>query len=50
VGPTLSRLHVGLYRVLYEISEQEIRVRRVDRLRWLRVLGSGAAGAGESRA
>jgi mRNA interferase RelE/StbE len=32
-GPTMSRLHVGLYRVLYEISEEEIRVRRVDRLR-----------------
>jgi mRNA interferase RelE/StbE len=32
-GATMSRLHVGPYRVLYEIREDEIRVRRVDRLR-----------------
>jgi len=28
-----GRLHVGQYRVLYEIGEDEIRVRRIDRLR-----------------
>jgi mRNA interferase RelE/StbE len=32
-GPRMSRLHVGPYRVLHEISEEEIRVRRIDRLR-----------------
>ena len=32
-GPMMSRLHIGPYRVLYEISQEEIRVRRVDRLR-----------------
>jgi mRNA interferase RelE/StbE len=32
-GPTISRLQVGLYRVLYEIREEEIRVRRIDRRR-----------------
>jgi mRNA interferase RelE/StbE len=32
-GQAMSRLHFGPYRVLYEIHEKEIRVRRVDRLR-----------------
>lgn len=32
-GQAMSRLHVGPYRVLYEIREEEIRIRRVDRLR-----------------
>jgi mRNA interferase RelE/StbE len=32
-GQAMCRLHVGPYRVLYEIGEEEIRVRRVDRLR-----------------
>jgi mRNA interferase RelE/StbE len=31
-GPVLSRLHVGRYRVLYEIGEATIWVRRVDRV------------------
>jgi mRNA interferase RelE/StbE len=32
-GPAISRLHVGPYRVLYEIGETTIWVRRVDRVR-----------------
>jgi hypothetical protein len=32
-GPVMSRLHVGPYRVLYEIDETTIWVRRVDRVR-----------------
>ncbi len=31
-GPVLRRLHVGPYRVLYEIGDTTIWVRRVDRL------------------
>lgn len=31
-GPAVSRLHVGSYRVLYEIGETTIWVRRVDRV------------------
>jgi len=31
-GPVISRLHVGPYRVLYEIDETTIWVRRVDRV------------------
>jgi mRNA interferase RelE/StbE len=31
-GPAMSRLHVGSYRVLYEIGETTIWVRRVDRV------------------
>jgi mRNA interferase RelE/StbE len=31
-GPVMSRLHVGPYRVLYEIGESTIWVRRVDRV------------------
>jgi mRNA interferase RelE/StbE len=29
-GPVVSRLHVGPYRVLYEVGESTIWVRRVD--------------------
>jgi mRNA-degrading endonuclease RelE of RelBE toxin-antitoxin system len=29
----MSRLHIGPYRVLYEIDETKIRVRHVDRVR-----------------
>jgi mRNA-degrading endonuclease RelE of RelBE toxin-antitoxin system len=32
VGPVLSRLHVGRYRVIYEIGDQVISVRRIDRV------------------
>jgi len=32
-GPVMSRLHVVPYRVLYEIDETTIWVRRVDRVR-----------------
>ena len=31
-GPVLCRLHVGPYRVLYEIGETTVWVRRVDRI------------------
>jgi mRNA interferase RelE/StbE len=31
-GPMLSRLHVGRYRVLYEIGQATTWVRRVDRV------------------
>ena len=31
-GPAMSRLHIGSYRVLYEIGETTIWVRRVDRI------------------
>jgi mRNA interferase RelE/StbE len=31
-GPVMSRLHIGPYRVLYEIDETMIWVRRVDRV------------------
>ncbi len=31
-GPVVSRLHVGPYRVLYEIGETTVWVRRVDRV------------------
>ncbi len=31
-GPVVSRLHVGPYRVLYEIGESTIWIRRVDRV------------------
>jgi mRNA interferase RelE/StbE len=31
-GPVMSRLHIGSYRVLYEIGETTIWVRRVDRV------------------
>jgi mRNA interferase RelE/StbE len=31
-GPVMSRLHIGSYRVLYEIGETTIWVRRVDRI------------------
>jgi mRNA interferase RelE/StbE len=31
-GPVLGRLHVGRYRVIYEIGDDVISVRRVDRL------------------
>jgi mRNA interferase RelE/StbE len=31
-GPVMSRLHIGSYRVLYEIRETTIWVRRVDRV------------------
>ena len=31
-GPVMSRLHVGPYRVLYEMDETTIWVRRVDRV------------------
>ena len=31
-GPVMGRLHVGSYRVLYEIGETTIWVRRVDRI------------------
>jgi mRNA interferase RelE/StbE len=31
-GPVLSRLHVGRYRVIYEIGDVVISVRRIDRV------------------
>jgi mRNA interferase RelE/StbE len=31
-GPVMNRLHVGPYRVLYEIDETVIWVRRIDRV------------------
>jgi mRNA interferase RelE/StbE len=31
-GPTLRRLHIGRYRVLYETGETTIWIRRVDRV------------------
>jgi mRNA interferase RelE/StbE len=31
-GPVTSRLHIGVYRVLYEIGETTIWIRRIDRV------------------
>jgi mRNA interferase RelE/StbE len=31
-GPVLARLHVGRYRVIYEIGNEVILVRRIDRV------------------
>lgn len=31
-GPVLGRLHVGRYRVIYEIGDEVISVRRIDRV------------------